>query len=121
LRGVLVGLSTFFIARAVLRLQPSPLWAIGPAIAALLVSKLVWSDRPQLFSLALFAAFLDTLLAVRLGGSPRRLWILPPLTVVWANLHGGFLLGIGLVALFALEAWLRRNGRWPRAWIGTAA
>lgn len=121
LRGALVGIAMFFTARAVLRLQPNPIWATGPFLAALLVSKLIWGDRPQLFSLALFPLFLDTLLAVRMGASARRLWILPPLTVLWANLHGSFLLGIGLIGLFAIDAWLRREGRFPRAWIGAAA
>ncbi|ABA88999.1 hypothetical protein Pcar_1756 [Syntrophotalea carbinolica DSM 2380] len=30
----------------------------------------------------------------------RWLWLLPPLTAVWANLHGGFILGLALQGLF---------------------
>ena len=32
---------------------------------------------------------------------PRRLWLLPPLMVVWTNLHGGFFVGILLIAAYA--------------------
>jgi hypothetical protein len=38
------------------------------------------------------------------------LWLLPPLMLVWANLHAGFLLGFALLAIFWLSAgwtWLR--------------
>jgi hypothetical protein len=34
-------------------------------------------------------------------GRARLLWILPPLTVLWANMHGGFLAGILFCGLYA--------------------
>jgi len=108
LRGVLVGIATFFTARIVLRFQAHPGWAIGPIIATILISKFLWGDRPQLFSFALFPFFLDTLLAARLGAQ-RRVWLLIPAMLVWANLHGGFVAGLALTAIFVVEAWL---GRW---------
>ena len=40
----------------------------------------------------------------------RWLWILPPLTLVWVNVHGGFLLGFVLLAIYwvgSLVSWLR--------------
>ena len=107
LRGVLIGIAVFFIARVVLRFQPHPGWAILPIVAAILVSKLAWGDRPQLFSVALFPAYLDILLADRVGGS-RRASLLVPLTLLWANLHGASVAGLGLMVVFAVEAWLTR-------------
>jgi hypothetical protein len=57
---------------------------------------LVWAVRPQVFSLCLVAATLGLVL--------RRRWLwLPPLFVLWANLHGGVALG-GLVLVAALLA-----------------
>jgi len=35
-------------------------------------------------------------------GKARLLWALPPLTVLWTNLHGGFFVGVILVGAFAL-------------------
>jgi hypothetical protein len=108
LRAVLVGIATFFIARVVLRFQAHPGWAIGPIVATVLISKLLWGDRPQLFSLVLFVAFLDVLLAARFG-APRRAWVLVPLMLLWANLHGAFVAGLGLVFVFAIETWVSRT------------
>ncbi len=43
--------------------------------------------------------------------------MLPPLTVLWANLHGGFFVGIVLVAAYGLR---RRPGPWVAAAAGCA-
>jgi hypothetical protein len=107
LRAALVGVATFFTARVVLRFQPQPAWAIGPIVAAVLISKFLWGDRPQLFSLALFPAAFDVLIAARFG-APRRLWVLVPLMLVWANLHGAFVAGLALIIVFVVEAWITR-------------
>jgi len=50
---------------------------------------------------------------------PKRLWLLPPLTVAWVNLHAGFSVGLLLVAItFAGELiralWDLRRTRDPR-------
>ncbi len=110
LRAALVGLATLFASRAVLRLQPHPAWATAPLLAAILVSKSDWGDRPQLFTLALFPLFLDLLLAVRGGADVRRLALLPPLVLLWSNLHGAFVAGEALVAIFAYVAFRARSG-----------
>ena len=111
LRAALVGTGAFFLARAVLRVQPHPAWATPPLLVTLLVTKTVWGDRPQLFTLALFPLVLDLLLAARLDGRLRRLALVPPLLVLWANLHGAFPAGLALVAVFTIEAALAR-ARW---------
>jgi hypothetical protein len=66
--------------------------------------------RPQLFTFVLFAFFVRILLA-HLLGRPARLWLLPLAIVLWVNLHGGFLAGLGAVGLALL---LRAAAR-PRA------
>jgi hypothetical protein len=42
------------------------------------------------------------------AGHRRRLWLLPPLMLVWVNLHGGFLVGFVLLGIF----WLGAVGAW---------
>jgi hypothetical protein len=39
----------------------------------------------------------------------RRIYLLPALMLLWANLHGGFLLGIFLIGIFGGVALLRRD------------
>ncbi len=46
--------------------------------------------RPQLFGIVVFAALL-WLVATRVD-HPRRLWVAPLLVVLWANVHGSFVL-----------------------------
>ncbi|OLC55833.1 MAG: hypothetical protein AUH85_08320, partial [Chloroflexi bacterium 13_1_40CM_4_68_4] len=101
LRALVVAVAAFFTSQTVLLLQPRPLFAIAPLLAALAIGKTTWTDRPQLFTLAFFSVFLFVLLRARfLGGGRRELWILPPLLL------------LALVALFAIDAMLRRAPRW---------
>jgi hypothetical protein len=60
----------------------------------------IWGVRPQIFSLLLTSIFL--LILDRSFLHPRILWWLPPLTLLWVNLHAGYALGIGLIALYLL-------------------
>jgi hypothetical protein len=39
----------------------------------------------------------------------RRVYLLPAIMVLWANLHGGFLLGLFIVGIFSSVALLRRD------------
>jgi hypothetical protein len=57
-----------------------------------------WSPRPQMFSFMLGALVLY-LLHLYKRERVDRLWLIPPIMMVWANLHGGF--AIGFIFLFA--------------------
>src|SRR5205085_11962611 len=56
--------------------------------------------RPQLFSLLLFTLLLTILTDVDRTGDRRRLLLIAPLMALWANLHGGWIVG-----LECLTAW----------------
>ena len=73
--------------------------------------------RAQVFTYFFFALFLYLLESARLSGNWRRLWLLVPIQIVWCNLHGGFLAGLGLIFLYALgEALSRRPFRPYLGW-----
>jgi hypothetical protein len=57
-----------------------------------------WAMRPQAFAVPIFAAFVCVLAAYR-ERARAPLWLLPPLMLAWANLHGSFPLGLVLVLL----------------------
>ncbi len=57
--------------------------------------------RPFLFTLFFFALFALCLHAFA-AGRLRRLWFLPPLTIIWINLHGGGIIGPQLLFVYAL-------------------
>lgn len=56
--------------------------------------------RPQLFTFLLLAAIL-ALLARRTYRGSAPLWLAIPIMALWANLHGGFIIGILTLALYA--------------------
>jgi hypothetical protein len=65
--------------------------------------------RAQVFTYAFFSLTLYILETVRLTGRWRILWLLVPMQVVWANLHGGFLAGLGIIFLYGLGDTLSRR------------
>src|SRR5690349_9108939 len=81
LRSALIAVSAFFVTRLALRGGAPLALSLALAIAALLLSTIVWTDRPNLFSLALFPLLLELLLAAR-AGHARLLIAVPPLILV---------------------------------------
>ena len=67
--------------------------------------------RPQIFNLLLTAVFVLVIERVKDGKwQARTLWWLPLLTLIWANLHSGYLLGVVLLGTYAVgdaaQRWL---------------
>lgn len=82
---------------------------VGRPLAALLTTYSIVLQsshllpRPHLFTTLLATATLALLLEYRRSHNSRWLWALPPMFAVWANLHGGFLIGFMLLGVFGLE------------------
>jgi hypothetical protein len=72
--------------------------------------------RPQLFDYILLSALL-AMLARESHGRRARLWLAVPMMALWANLHGGFLIGLAVLGLYtavvAVEDQLAGRG-WRR-------
>ena len=101
LKMLIVG-ATLMLLNGVMRREGvgSPFARDGAAPAAIVTTlSQAHHVRPQLFSLLLFAILLSCLMAAR-RGSQRSLWVLPPLFAAWANLHGGWIVGGGVLALW---------------------
>ncbi len=65
-------------------------------------------DRPYLFTFVFLAATIAIL------EQRRWLWTLPPLFLLWANTHGGFVMGWVVLGAYCAEAlWLRWRGKAP--------
>ena len=72
--------------------------------------------RPQLFSVLLFAALIYVFVRSERGSTRTLLWTIPIL-VLWANFHGGWLVGVGTVGLWcagAARQWAMGEGRGAR-------
>lgn len=72
-------------------------------------SSICWNARPHPMAQALFALTMFILLSCR--DKPRLLILLPPVTLVWANMHGSAPLGVLLAAFFCLITCGRINLR----------
>jgi len=109
-RGLLLGqLVAVMAALTLLALGMRALGASDVASALVLLLVLFAAApsliivRAQLFSLVLFCAVLFLLRAESRSPS-RRVWLLAPLIVLWANLHGAVLVGLAIAASYlALE------------------
>jgi hypothetical protein len=74
-----------------------------------------WGVRPQMLSLLLASILL--LLLERSDDHPNRVWWSVPVMLLWVNLHGGYAIGIVLLALFLLGGVLDVAfgfRQWPR-------
>jgi hypothetical protein len=91
---------TGFVAR---QRTGSWLWGIGAALAAASLSIEFAKDRPSILSYVFTAGF------IAIFESRRRLWLLPVLSILWANCHGGFFLGWIVCGAYCAEALLRRS------------
>ena len=71
--------------------------------------------KPDLFTPLFFSALIYVFFSIKRNKlSPRYFYLYPPLFVLWVNLHGGFVMGVGTVAiLFGTEClnyfFVRRN------------
>lgn len=91
--------------------------AMPPAVLLLMMvlaaSSYHFHPRPHLATIALTALTLGVLADIETGRRSRR-WLLalPPLMVIWTNLHGGALAGI-ITTILVLAAWMI-PARWRR-------
>ena len=106
LTAVLGALSTYIVYRAASRLLGASTLALALAIACLTMQAGGFVPRPQLVTYVLFAVFVHLLVAFKYFADDRRLWMIPPLLLLWANMHGGYVIGIVLLGLFCTCEWL---------------
>ena len=80
-------------------------------VLAAATSSVIWSPRPQIFSFLLTATTAYILFLFKWKGI-NRLWLLPPMFILWANLHAGYALGFMILVAFVIgEAFNHIVGR----------
>ena len=81
-----------------LRSPGKPHWAAVTLLLGALAAAPVWGVRPQMFTFTLASLLLWLL--ERGQDQPRLLICIPPLFLLWLNLHAGFALGPGLLVAY---------------------
>ncbi|HEX6289704.1 MAG TPA: hypothetical protein VFZ66_10965 [Herpetosiphonaceae bacterium] len=116
IQTLLIG-GSFLLLYAICRREGAGVrLAVGCALAGALVAMDNWQIRPQTYAVPLFIGTLGILLAWRRSGR-APLWLLPPIMLIWANLHGTFTLLLALCGLVWLGAvgeqlWRRGGQSW---------
>lgn len=94
-----VGATIAFMAAGMAETGAPPATQFNIMVIAAVALMLQMPFRPQVFTFALFAALL-ALLARDLYRRRAPLWIVIPMMALWANLHGGFIIGAATLAAY---------------------
>ena len=113
LLGLVCGAAGFLAARRAKNFY----LGLFAALAPVPVLTLFAADRPALVTFALVAVFVVVLDSYVSGGRAVWLWMLIPLHIVWANSHGGFFLGWGVLAAYGVGAWRLPAARRKPLWL----
>jgi hypothetical protein len=102
--AILLLAATFALLFHLARRKSNAIVALVITMLAATASSVHWLARPHLFTLFFVVLFYGALERVRDGrtrvaGVPY-LALLPPATILWTNLHGGFFVGILMVATY---------------------
>ena len=109
-----LGLTSTFIYRNAVAESGHRLIAIVLTSLAVAASTIHWLARPHIVTPLLAAVLLGILIGAERTGKTHLLLVLPPLTILWVNLHGGFFVGIVLLITYALgsvvQDFIQENG-----------
>ena len=109
LKAFCIGLSIFFVFKASLRNGADPSFAFVFGALWLTLAQPRWIARPHFFSILFFSLYLY-ILSFKFEKPWKLALLLFPLQVLWVNIHAGFVMGIFLASVPAMEKLL--NGRY---------
>ena len=114
LRLLVIGAALAFVWRRSRTVAPR-YRSIVVALAAVGITLRALPVRPQLFSLACFAALLAALTTAEEDRRDAVLLAIPPIFALWVNLHGGWIVGLGTMGLWTVACLFNRPRRrwWP--------
>ncbi len=109
LAGVVIAIFATTLVRRMIWRGVHLLIAMIVALLGVGAASMHFLARPHIFTLLLLSISVWMLEADRRSPS-QRIWWLVPLTILWTNLHGGFL---ALIAVLGLDGWSGTLGRSP--------
>jgi hypothetical protein len=104
--------------RMMIRLGSDAIVAFTVTIFAAVAGVVHWLARPHLISIALMAVWYAAVEDFRRNRG-RRIYFLPLLIALWANLHGAFVATFPVLAIYAAGEWVEfaARGEWrPAKW-----
>ncbi|HBG07425.1 MAG: hypothetical protein A2075_00900 [Geobacteraceae bacterium GWC2_58_44] len=99
--ALLLALTTYLLFKILMIYEADILLASAVTILAFSSAQIHWLARPHVFSFLLMIICHFLLESWHRGGA-NRLYLLPPIMLLWVNLHGGFLGGFILLGAYLL-------------------
>jgi hypothetical protein len=105
---LMLGIFTLLLYRLALRVSHNNVASFAVTALAAAVSSIHWLARPHLVSwifVLIFLGVLDTSRSAAnndIGSRAVLRFVLPALTVLWTNLHGGFVAGLLIIACYGV-------------------
>jgi hypothetical protein len=105
-------IATFALLLPVLR-STADVWRWPTAFLAVIgIMPVAFTVRPQLWTM-----FFLVLVCRILNAAPSRRWLLPLVFVVWANVHGGWIVGMGILLIWSLVELVGDATGRPTLWV----
>ena len=129
LSGFLIGAAYALLARLLLRRRVDPFLAYLSTMLAALIGAGHWLARPHLVSFVAVVILLELLERGPQGVRIRSIVPFVGLFAVWANLHGGFIYGWMMIAVYLAGSlgellmssdraeWMARPATMPPPWL----
>ena len=108
LAAVVIAVPFVIVYRLGIRNGASVGWTVALVLLGAAASTIHWAARPHLFSWLFTAIWLSLLEGLR-RGRRHQVWVIVPLTVLWVNFHGGFMVGLVLVAVYMIGALIEQR------------
>lgn len=105
--SVLITITLYLVYR---RCEGKPYVAAFSILLAAASASPLFGIRPQMITLLLVVIFIGLLTRYSDDGKSRRLWWMVPIMLLWVNLHGGYVVGLGLIGLYLFSLVL--DGKW---------
>ena len=116
LKGLLMAAMGALVAAIARKRTGSWLWGLAAVCAMVPLASEFAHDRPAIVTYFFTVAF------IAIFELEAPLWLLPMLSLIWANCHGGFFLGWVVCGAYAADAFLRKSAGFRRvALYGAAA
>jgi len=95
----MIALCSYLVFELLLKPGSNLLFAATIALLVVLACSSNWLARPHVFTFVLFVTWYHLLNSYQYRGR-NHLIFLPPVMLLWVNLHGGFILGLILLGIY---------------------
>ncbi|HEY6120161.1 MAG TPA: hypothetical protein VIV66_09395 [Pyrinomonadaceae bacterium] len=104
--SALITLALFITYR---RCDGQPYVAAFAVLLAAASSSPLFGIRPQMLTFLFASIYIALISRFAEDGQNRRLWWMVPMMLVWANVHAGYAVGLGLIGLYVISFVLNRS------------